>query len=63
MSISVSSALDCSILGWRCWQLQHYCQIQYFVNNQKIIILDKPVCAKFSENVILETITPLLDGK
>ena len=41
MSIWVSSALDCSVLGWRCWQLQHCCQIQHFVNNQKIIISDK----------------------
>ena len=41
MSISVSSAFDCSVLGWRCPQLQHCCQIQHFITNQKIVILDK----------------------
>ena len=41
MSIRVSSTLDCSVLGWHCWQLQHCCHIQDFVNNQKIIISNK----------------------
>ena len=35
MSIWVSSTLDCSVLEWRC--SQHCCQIQHFVNNQKIV--------------------------
>ena len=41
MSIWLSSALDCSVLGWHCWQLQHCFQVQHFVNNQKSIISDK----------------------
>ena len=37
MSIWLNSVLVCSVLEWRCSQLQHCCQIQHFVNNQKFV--------------------------